>query len=138
MLNSLVPFTRLDQVFDDLFTPARPRNGDGPVTLMPRADVLEGEKDFQIRMELPGVKREDVEIQFENQVLTVSATRHAPTPEGYKVVRGERLREAAYRRSFRLGRDMDGDAITAAFEDGVLVLHLAKSEKALPRRIEVR
>ncbi len=104
----------------------------------PKTDVLEGEKEFRITMDLPGVKLADLEISLENQTLSVKASRETEVPEGFELVRHERQAKTDFHRTFSLGNAVDDSNIEAHFEDGVLVMTLPKSQRSLPRRIEVK
>ncbi len=104
----------------------------------PQADVLEGEKEFRIVMELPGVQLGDLDISLENQTLSVKANRETEVPEGFEVVRHERAAKAEFHRTFNLGNSVEADGIEAAFDNGVLTLTLPKSQQSLPRKIEVK
>lgn len=108
------------------------------VWLSPRADILEGEKDYRIVMDLPGVAAKDVEISHENQTLTVKAQRGSIVSEGYALRRHERPGPVSFSRSFTLGQTVDPDGISASFADGVLTLVLPRTQRSLPRRIEVK
>ncbi len=104
----------------------------------PRADVLEGQKEFRVIMDLPGVKSSDLEISLENQVLTVKAMRENEVPEGFELARHERPAKTEFHRTFTLGNAIDENNIEAKFQDGVLQINLPKSEQTLSRRIEVK
>jgi HSP20 family protein len=105
---------------------------------LPRTNILEGEQDFRILMDLPGVRNEDLDISVEDQTLTVKAERSFETPEGYKARRRELDGKVTFRRSFDLGNGVDIDKIGARLENGILTVTVAKSERAVPRRIEVQ
>ena len=130
----------LNTVLDSFFTPGACRaHADTPSHRTPRAEVLESDKDYIIRMDLPGVNRETLDIEIENQTLTVSATREHETPEGYHAIRNESAgARISYKRAFSLGRGIVTDDVKAGLENGTLTLTLPKSEQALPRRIEVK
>lgn len=139
MITGLMPFRRLDSLFDGMFDPGAAGGcADGCAQLLPRADILEGEREFRIVMELPGVSREDLVIEIEGQTLTIAARRQSPPPEGFKVLHGERSDKAEYRRTFTLGRGVDPARVEARLEQGTLQLTLGKTEQMLPRKIEVR
>lgn len=104
----------------------------------PQADVLEGTSEFRITMDLPGVSQADLEINLENQTLSVKANRQVEVPEGFELIRHERPGKTEFHRTFNLGNGVDGDNIAASFENGVLVLTLPKSQQGLPRKIEVK
>ena len=134
-MNTLFPLTR---IFDAAMT----SNFDGQTSrncgLAPRADISEGEKEFLIAMDLPGVKTDDLEIDLENQTLTVKANRENSLPEGFEARRRERMSTAKFERSFNLGTSVDIDNIGATLDSGVLQITLPKSDQSLPRRIEVK
>lgn len=89
-------------------------------------------------MDLPGVQASDLEISVENQSLNVKAKRASSVPEGFQLRRHERPGPVSFSRTFSLGLGVDTGAVAATFSDGVLQLALPKSERSLPRRIEVR
>lgn len=138
MMNSLVPFTRFNDMVDSLLSPSCGAYAhDGEAVGFARANILENDNEFVVRMDLPGVKREDLEIDIENNTLKIAAKRESADEEGFKSLRSEVPGRMTYRRSFTLGRGVDRDKIKAVLRDGVLAITLAKSETALPRRIEI-
>jgi HSP20 family molecular chaperone IbpA len=140
MMTGLMPFRRLDSLFDGMFDPRTDTRGcgDACTQLLPRADILEGEREFRIVMELPGVSREELAIEIEGQTLTVTARRQSPPPEGFRVLHGERSDKAEFQRTFTLGRGVDPARVEARIEQGILHLTLGKTEQMLPRKIEVQ
>jgi HSP20 family protein len=134
-MNTLLPMTRmLDAALSNLDS----MDWTAPAALTPRADILEGEKEFRIVMDLPGIAAADLEISVENQGLAVKAERRFDVPEGFEARRRERAGNVGFTRSFRLGSGVDTDGISANLVDGVLTLTLPKTEQSLPRRIEVK
>ena len=104
----------------------------------PLVDIMEEEKEYLIKAELPEVKREDVKVSVEEGVLTVSGERKFEKEEkGKKYHRVERA-YGRYARSFTLPDDADPSKVTAEFKDGVLKVRLPKSEKAKPKSIEIK
>ena len=136
-MTTLFPVTRmLDAAFNNSLDFGR--DTDHTTNLVPRADVLEGDKEFVVVMDLPGVVREDLEINLENQSLTVKAAKANPVPEGYELRRHERADEVRFGRTFNLGTSVDSEKISAKLDTGVLRITLPKSEQSLPRRIDVK
>jgi HSP20 family molecular chaperone IbpA len=136
----MYPLTTLLNALDTAFegsmsTNTRPAVG---AERLPRADILEGEKDFRIVMDMPGVRNSDLEISLEDDTLSVKAERNSVIPEAYLARRRELLDKVVLRRSFSLGTAVDSQHIEANLQDGVLTLSLPKNEKSLPRRIEVK
>ena len=136
-MNTLFPVTRmLDAALSghlDSWNEA-----DGSPGRTPRADILEGEKEFLVMMALPGVLREDLDLSIEDQTLWVKAERKECVPEGYDIRRSERSSHLTFSRTFSLGNVIQFEGITAEFKNGVLTIKLPKSEKSLPRRIQVK
>ena len=115
-------------------TNCRPRNFG---TKAPRANILEGDQDYRIVMDMPGVRNEDLDISLENETLTVKAERNLEVPEGYTSRRHEVHNKVTLQRSFDLGSVVDSEKISAKLDTGILTLTLPKSEQSVPRRIEV-
>lgn len=104
-------------------------------TFVPRFDIWEGEDELLLYGDLPGVSAEDLNIRFENRELTIHgvvAGRH----EG-EFLYGE-YDVGDFHRTFTVGEAIDAEKISAEMHDGVLTLHLPKSEKIKPRRIRVQ
>ncbi len=104
----------------------------------PLVDITEDEKEYVIKVEVPEVKKEDVKLAVDEDVLTISGERQFEKEEkGKKYHRVERA-YGSFMRSFTLPEDTDSNKITADFKDGVLKVHLTKTEKAKPKSIEVK
>lgn len=95
-----------------------------------RVDVYDDGKDaYQVLAELPGVEKQDVDIQLENAVLTISAKR--------KFKQGEQEQSAHFSRSLTISDDIDPEKVNAKLEDGVLQITLPKAEARKPKAITV-
>ena len=104
----------------------------------PSVDVYEDENGFLIKCELPEVRREDVKVNLDNNVLSISGERkfeHEEKREGYHRV--ERSYGQFYR-SFTLPPNVNVEVINAEFRDGVLRLSIPKKEEAKPKQIQVK
>jgi HSP20 family protein len=104
----------------------------------PLVDISEDDKEYVIKAELPEMKKEEIKINVHDDVLAISGERKYEKEEkGKKYHRVERA-YGSFMRSFTLPEDADGSKVTAEYKDGVLKVHLAKSEKAKPKAIEVK
>ncbi|HEV2131319.1 MAG TPA: Hsp20/alpha crystallin family protein [Longimicrobiaceae bacterium] len=124
-------------LFEDLF---RPWSGRGSLLRSPDADIVETESEIRVMVELPGMRAEDVSVDVENNVLTISGEKkeeREEEEEGSTWHLSER-RYGRFSRSFLLPRNVEQDQIQARFEDGVLSVTIPKSERAVPRRIQVQ
>ena len=104
----------------------------------PLVDITEDDKEYLIKADLPEVKKEDVKLTVQDDVMSISGERKYEKEEkGKKYHRVERA-YGSFMRSFTLPEDADGSKVSAEYKDGVLKVHLPKSEKAKPKSIEVR
>jgi HSP20 family protein len=126
-----------DRMFENFFQPIRWVE-EATSDLVPAMDVIEREHEYVVRTEMPGVKKEDLDITIENGVLTVSGETKSETEEkkGERVIRQER-RCGKYVRSLRLGQQVDDRSVKANLRDGVLELILPKAEEVKPKKISV-
>ena len=149
-MNSLVRFSpntemrrlqrEVDQLFDSFF-PTRSRGEEGDAEQQavwaPRVDLAETEDHYLVHLDVPGMKREDLQIRFQDGQLSISGERRAEHTESDKdLVRVERSFGRFYR-AFTLPRRVNDDQIEASYQDGVLTVRVPKAEETKPRRIEV-
>lgn len=110
--------------------------GDGG--FMPALDIGEQEDVYVINAELPGVKAEDIDISMHGNRLALTGHKSAEEESTDKNVYHVERRYGAFRREVQLPGDVDAEKIEARCTDGVLTVTLPKSEKAKPKRIEVK
>jgi len=125
------PWTDLDRLFESTFPELyqwNPLRLGGPARSLP-LDVYETENDRVIRMEVPGVRKKDIEIELENAVLSVRAKRQDKGESGESMVE--------LSRSVSVGDDIDPEKIKAHLENGILTLNLPKREHAKPKQITI-
>lgn len=104
----------------------------------PSVDISETEKEYLIKAELPEVKKEEVKVSVQERLLTIQGERKQEKEEkGKKFHRIERS-YGSFMRSFSIPDDADETAVSAEFKDGVLSVHLGKSEKAKAKSVEVK
>ncbi|MGI9175710.1 MAG: Hsp20/alpha crystallin family protein [Rhodothermales bacterium] len=125
----------IDRVFDGFFGNGNDENGGS--TWTPRVDLAETENGYVIHLDVPGMSKEDLDINFHENVLTVRGERKAQeTDEQHNYVRVERS-HGSFFRSFTLPKAIKHDEIEANYQDGVLTIRVPKAEESKPRRIEV-
>ena len=132
-------FGDFDEFVNQVFRAPVTRGDNGERAIMPAIDVSETDNSYIVRAELPGVKKEDLDVTINDGVLTINAeTRyeHSEQEKG-RVIRQER-RYGKYVRSMRLGGEVDESKVTADYTDGILTLTLPKSEEVKPKKIEVK
>jgi HSP20 family protein len=107
-------------------------------TLFPLLDVLEQGNDFIVTADLPGVKKEDIKITFENNVLTISGTRKSQeVPENANLLLNE-LRSGDFNRSIKFRQDVDTAKMSAEMNNGILTITLPKAESVKAREISIK
>jgi HSP20 family protein len=106
------------------------------VRFTPQVDILELPEELVLKLDMPGVKAEDVELNFERGELTVYGKRFPPERKGQWLV--EEVEVGDYYRAFLISQDVAADKISAELKNGVLTVHLPRVEAALPRRISVK
>ncbi len=112
------------------------RRPSGP-TLQPHVDVLEDATGLTLLVDLPGVPKDAIELKLEGDALSISGEIVADSVPGLQPVYTE-IAPGRYQRAFTLSRELDASRIEASGRDGVLQLRIPKTERAQPRRIEVR
>src|ERR1700730_608175 len=128
------PFRDVDRLFQQLWGG---QNGQGRRFMAMPMDAYRKDGSFLIRLDLPGVKADAVDLTVEDNVLTIKAERPAPPPsEGVESVTAERPFGTFTRQVF-LGNNLDTENIRAEYEAGVLTLVIPVAERAKPRRIEI-
>lgn len=107
---------------------------------VPPADLLVDDDGVTVIMDVPGLRPENLEIELENDVLTVRGQRPFPYPreDGQGPVRRIERGFGRFERSLRVPRGLDPDAIQASLTQGVLTLSIPKPETMRPRRIEIQ
>jgi HSP20 family protein len=104
----------------------------------PLVDITEDDKEYLIKAEIPEVRKEDVKVTVENGVLSISGERKFEKEEnGRRYHRVERS-YGSFVRTFSVPEDADASKVNAEFKEGVLKVHLIKSERTRPRQIEVQ
>lgn len=104
----------------------------------PLVDITEDEKEYIVKAEIPEMKKEDIKINVHDDVLAITGERQYEKEEkGKKYHKVERA-YGSFMRRFTLPEDADGSKVSAEYKDGILNVHLPKSEKAKPKAIEIK
>jgi HSP20 family protein len=122
------------RLFEDRFAP---RAGES-LGWTPATDIYEDEEGLSLRFELAGVEPKDVDIRFENGVLTIKGERKLEREEKKENYHRVELSYGAFNRSFSLPPTVDADKIEAQSKNGALVVHLPKKAEAKPKSIQVK
>jgi HSP20 family protein len=125
------PLRELDNLHDKLhkFFGEFPANVDLGFSFSPRIDVFADDKNFFVEAELPGLKKDEIKISLQDNILTISGEKKkADENDSKEYFRNERV-FGTFSRSFTLPEDINPDSTEAEFEDGVLRISVAKNEE---------
>jgi HSP20 family protein len=135
-INSLQ--SEMNRLFNTFFDTPTSGNANGLRRWVPPMDLVETDEQFVLRADLPGLSEDDVSIELEDNVLTVSGERkaeHEARKEGY--YRVERA-YGAFHRQLTLPEGVDPEAVEAAFDKGVLEVRIPKPEQRKPRKVAIK
>jgi HSP20 family protein len=130
----------MNRLFNTFFESPAPGNGgtgSGSRRWIPAMDLVENGDEFVLRADLPGLSESDVNIELEDNVLTISGQRraeHEERKEGY--FRVERA-SGSFSRSLTLPEGVDPEAVKAHFDKGVLEIRIPKPEQRKPRKVAI-
>ncbi len=127
----------MNRVFDSFFNGAD-EPGLLTGTWVPAVDVAEGEDSYTVKVELPGVNRDDVKITLESNILTIRGEKKAENEVKEKNYHRTERSYGSFQRSFTLPTIVRNDKIDAVYKDGILTVTLPKAEEAKPKQIEVK
>lgn len=127
----------IDRLFSN-FMPTMDTDTTGDAaTWLPRVDLGETEDTYLMRLDLPGLSKDDVNISYHDGVLSISGERkHEEQTDGVNFIRLER-RTGHFYRSFSLPKAIVADKIKATYKEGVLTIQVPKAEESKPRRISI-
>lgn len=128
-----------NDIFNTYFRPSQLIEEARSTDLTPSIDIRERENDYLVSADMPGVKKENIDVQIENGVLTVTGEVEQAEDEkdGERLIRQERF-YGKYVRSLRLGRQINTGKIEASLKDGVLHLTLPKAEEVKPKKVAIK
>jgi HSP20 family protein len=135
-----------DEVFDRIFNGplAFPALTFEPIrkamegTWMPAIDLTETEKEFILRVEVPGVPKENLDVHLEGEVLTLTGHRETKTTEKGENMLWEEREAGRFVRTLRLPKAVEANKVEAVFQDGILTVRVPKAEIAIKNKILIK
>jgi len=124
-------FNELASEFDRFFY-----GDNGVINSAPQVNIRETDEEIQVQVVLPGMKKEDINVLYEQGWLEIKGSRKLDTPENTAFLKQE-LHDGEFERRIKLETVVDSDAIEAVYEDGILSLRLIKAEQAKARQISI-
>lgn len=127
-LNEYVP-THFGTLIDRFLNDNIARSGGSLYSFVPKVDVIEEEKAFEIHVAVPGMNKEDFKIELNDNYLTVSGERKNTSEKKENMYRSFETQYGSFSRSFSLPENVDGTKITAQYNNGILTVSVPKDEK---------
>ncbi len=124
-----------NDIVDEFFNNASPNYRKD--SFMPSVDVSETDTQFEVSVELPGLKKEDINVDLEKGRLTISGERKFKNDEEGKNYHRVETQYGKFSRSFYLPDTIDEDSILAKYEDGILNISINKSDEKVKKQIEI-
>ena len=140
------PFAGTEEIFNRLM-PAMfgrwprlslPANGEPKYDWSPSADISETEKEYVIRAELPAVKKEDVKVTVDQGTITIEGERKQQKEDKNEKYHRVESFYGSFARSFSLPDNVNADAIKCESKDGVLTVHIPKTQAAAPKSKQIK
>ena len=141
-LFDLPELNMFDSVLDEFGVPraykAVPRAYKKDAQWLPKIDISENETAFEVRAEVPGIDKKDIDITLSEGLLTIKGEKKVENEEKNEKYHMRESGYGSFSRSFQLSSDVENERIEASYKDGVLKISLPKAEAAAPKRIEVK
>jgi len=139
-MNRIARFNTFPTLLDDFFNPTSIFSsfGSAKKTAWPAMDVVEGDSAYTVQLDVPGLSKEDIAIDYRDGILQISGqTNSERTVENEGKYYYQERHFGNFSRSLRLGRNVDVEAITAQMENGVLIITIPKQEIYTPKSIPI-
>jgi HSP20 family protein len=132
------PMLRFERQMDELYNRFFGEREIVPEVLIPKANLAETEKSFDVTLELPGIKPEEVRVELRNGELWITGEKKEEKEEKGKTYHRIERRYGEFRRTIALPAAVKESQVDAQFKDGVMRITLPKAEQVLPKKIEVK
>ena len=129
---------QINRMFDNLFRGEAPESADLPSIWNPSVDIAERESEYVVKVELPGVSKDDVRITLEDALLTIRGEKKQEKESKEASYHRMERSYGSFQRSFTLPASVKADRIEASYRDGILTVTLPKADEARRKQIEVR
>jgi len=128
---------RLNAIFSDFARPEGEQESLAMGNFIPAVDVYEDAHQLVLKLEVPGIKQEDLDVRLENQTLTVKGERKFEKDEKEENFHRIERRYGSFVRNFSLPQTVDTNAVTANYDAGVLSISLTKKAEAKPKQVKI-
>jgi len=127
----------MNRLFNESFGPVASQESLAAGSFVPPVDVYEDEQGIRLKMEVPGIEEKDIDIQLENNLLTVCGERKLESETKEENYHRIERRYGSFTRSFTLPNTVNPEEVKAGYSKGVLAINLGKKAEAKPKQIKV-
>jgi HSP20 family protein len=127
----------LDHLFDEFFA-TEERREEPPARFAPRANLSETDTAYEVTVDVPGIKPDELNLEFKDNQLSITGERKKETEDKGTTYHRLERRFGKFRRLVSFDAPVDADKVEAEYTDGVLKITVPKSDEVRPRRIEVK
>lgn len=130
--------SQMNRLFTDYGKTSGRNYGWTATDVEPLTNLYDAGEYYEVKAEVPGLAKEDLNIKVQGNYLEISGTRKPDTPEGYKAHRTERGTTTSFTRSFTLpSENINGEKVGASLKNGILTITLPKTEAAKPKQVTI-
>jgi len=129
---------RMNRLFRESYAPEGPEEALTTTSFAPPVDIYEDEHNITLKMEVPGIDEENIDVRIENNTLTIRGERKFDKEEKEENFRRVERQYGSFARSFTLPSSVETENIQANYDKGVLEIRLAKKAEAKPKHIKVK
>jgi HSP20 family protein len=129
---------RMNRLFRESYAPEGPEEALTTTSFAPPVDIYEDEHNITLKMEVPGIDEENIDVRIENNTLTIRGERKFDKEEKEENFRRVERQYGSFARSFTLPSSVETENIQANYDKGVLEIRLAKKAEAKPKQIKVK
>jgi HSP20 family protein len=129
---------RMNRLFRESYAPEGPEEALTTTSFAPPVDIYEDEHNITLKMEVPGIDEENIDVRIENNTLTIGGERKFDKEEKEENFRRVERQYGSFTRSFTLPSSVETENIQANYDKGVLEIRLAKKAEAKPKQIKVK
>src|SRR5438445_7759516 len=129
--------SRMNRLFRELLNSEAPEEALTTTSFAPPVDIYEDEHNITLKLEVPGIDENDIDVRIDNNTLTVQGERKIEKDEKEENFRRVERQYGEFTRSFTLPSSVDPGQVTAHYDKGILKINLAKKAEAKPKQIKV-
>jgi len=131
-------YSGIDQLINDVLFGTDATLANNVHAVKPAANIIEREKEVLIELAVPGIRKEDIQLQLKKSQLSVSSMPKNESSDSEKKFIKRGFNFSRFERTFSLSEEIDSEKIEAKYVNGILIIHLAKKENMGPKQIMVR